>query len=235
MRTRFNITKSSGIYQIKSIRTGELYIGSAVCLSRRRNEHFSSFQLKKHSNKRLEGHSNKYGKEDLIFSIIEVCPKDTLIKREQYWIDKIGPEFNLNPIAGSQLGFKRSEKTKRLDRKRAKQRMKDPKLRQRLREAALKQFENPEQRKNLSDSAKSRSFGKDNPMYGKHHSKKAIALMKKRKKGKYLGKNNPNYGNHKLAGKNNPMYGRDFSGKNNPNYGHKWIYPYQIEFKKEIV
>jgi group I intron endonuclease len=51
--------------------------------------------------------------DDLIFSIIEYCPKDKLIEREQYWIDTLKPEFNICKIAGFTLGVKYSEKAKR--------------------------------------------------------------------------------------------------------------------------
>ena len=39
-----------------------------------------------------------------MFTIIEITNLENLIKREQYWIDTLNPEYNICPIAGSPLG-----------------------------------------------------------------------------------------------------------------------------------
>lgn len=44
--------------------------------------------------------------------ILEYCEKEELITREQYYIDKLSPSYNILKIAGSSLGFTHSEKTK---------------------------------------------------------------------------------------------------------------------------
>lgn len=44
--------------------------------------------------------------------ILEYCDLDVLIKREQYYIDLLKPEYNIINIANSRLGSKQSEETK---------------------------------------------------------------------------------------------------------------------------
>jgi group I intron endonuclease len=48
---------------------------------------------------------------DFIFIIFEYCEPDKLILREQFYIDALKPEYNINPIAGSRLGSKHSEES----------------------------------------------------------------------------------------------------------------------------
>ena len=46
--------------------------------------------------------------------ILEYCEIDTLMDREQYYLDKFNPEYNILKIAGSFRGFKHSEATKEI-------------------------------------------------------------------------------------------------------------------------
>lgn len=111
MRTRTKISNSSGIYQIRSKINGKIYVGSALCIKRRWQGHLTT--LNRNINSRyLQNHVNKYGVDDLQFSIIEFCPKEKLLEREQYWINTLQPQFNLAKIAGSNIGIKLSEETK---------------------------------------------------------------------------------------------------------------------------
>jgi group I intron endonuclease len=105
--------KKSGIYLIKSFINNKKYIGSAISISTRINRgHLKDLRNNKHDNTHLQNHVNKYGINDLQFSILETCPNEKLIEREQYWIDTLKPEFNICKIAGSTLGIKLSEETK---------------------------------------------------------------------------------------------------------------------------
>jgi len=99
------MTRCSGIYKIVSIYfPNRVYIGSAVNLSRRIRDHKSCLKVNKHANKKLQHHYNKYGQDDLIFSVIEFTSKEKLIEKEQYYIDLYSPYFNLCPHAGNSLG-----------------------------------------------------------------------------------------------------------------------------------
>lgn len=108
----------SGIYKIESsVHPDRLYIGSAVCIRRRKNDHFWSLENQTHKNPKLQAHYNKYGKDDLIFSVIAICnkgdlmPTDGVIWLEQLFINAYKPWFNIAKIAGSNIGIKRSKET----------------------------------------------------------------------------------------------------------------------------
>lgn len=102
----------SGIYQIKNLVNGKIYVGSASTLRNRKCNHFSDLRDNKHPNARLQNSYNKYGRSNFEFSIIEYCSKDKLVEREQHYIDTLDPYFNIRRIANSNLGFKFTEESK---------------------------------------------------------------------------------------------------------------------------
>src|SRR4051794_20615442 len=54
----------------------------------------------------------KYGYSKFSVEILEYCDSMDLIKREQYYIDLLKPEYNILKIAGSRLGSIHSEETR---------------------------------------------------------------------------------------------------------------------------
>jgi group I intron endonuclease len=107
--------KRTGIYIIKSkIKPERVYVGSAVDIAQRWRDHLSTLNNIRHRSPMLQNHVNKYGIEDLSFSILElVMFKEDLVRREQHYIDALNPFFNCLKIAGSPIGHKHSEETKR--------------------------------------------------------------------------------------------------------------------------
>lgn len=105
---------NSGIYKIANKVTGDFYIGSSVNIRKRFKMHKCYLKNNKHCNLKLQNVHNKYGIEKLSFKIIEyVGNKNNLIIREQYYLDNLYPEYNICKVAGSTLGKKLSEKTKK--------------------------------------------------------------------------------------------------------------------------
>lgn len=107
----------AGIYRIMNNVNGKCYIGSSVDTHRRQLQHFSALKNNKHYNTHLQNAYNKYGCDAFEFSVVENIEiteniKDILIEREQFWIDNIHPEYNILPVAGSNLGFNHTEETK---------------------------------------------------------------------------------------------------------------------------
>lgn len=102
----------SGIYEITSP-SGKRYIGSATCFRRRWSVHRSDLQRNKHHCKALQRAFNKYGCA-LEYRILEVCPKDALLIREQSYIDTAekGSLYNSALTAGSCLGTRHSAETR---------------------------------------------------------------------------------------------------------------------------
>jgi group I intron endonuclease len=104
----------SGIYRWNNIITNESYIGSSVNLAKRLYQYFSEKHLKKTI---LNGRSKicssllKYGYNSFTLDIIEHCDSNSVIKREQYYLDLLKPELNICKKAGSTLGRKHSHET----------------------------------------------------------------------------------------------------------------------------
>src|SRR6266566_2353132 len=54
----------------------------------------------------------KYDYSDFNLYILEYCDLDILIKREQYFLDLLKPEYNILKVAGSRFGHSASLKTR---------------------------------------------------------------------------------------------------------------------------
>ena len=90
---------------------GKSYIGSAVNISIRLSKYFQLSQLIIH-NVNVYKALLKYGYSNFSLEILEYCHKKDCINREQFYLDSLQPEYNLNPIAGSRQGSFQSSDTK---------------------------------------------------------------------------------------------------------------------------
>jgi len=211
--------KRSGIYKIQSIMHPErIYIGSAIDLKTRKATHFCNLKKGVHCSKKLQRHYNKYGRNDLIFSIIEPCFPVGLLAREQYYLDRLNPYFNTCKIAGNTLGSKLSEETKI----KISQALKGKKQSPRSAEA----------RKNISDSLKGRIFSEEHKrkiglaskgnkyLLGHRHSEETKLKISLTKRLRYA-REHPfpkekiikEHIKRDITGANNPMYGRKHSAE----------------------
>ena len=103
----------SGIYKIQSkIKPEKLYIGSAIQIKSRWALHIADLRKNQHHASKLQNHYNKYGEDDLVFTIIEPCLPPFLVIQEQHYIDKLKPFFNSRKRADSLLGYKWSKESK---------------------------------------------------------------------------------------------------------------------------
>lgn len=105
--------KKTGIYRIRNIIDGKIYIGSSCKLRIRQKIHLRSLNKGTHHSIHLQRSWNKYGKESFVFEILE-CGLDEhqLIAIEQKYIDNYRPEYNTSPTAGSSLGQIRSPESR---------------------------------------------------------------------------------------------------------------------------
>jgi group I intron endonuclease len=105
------------IYQITSkVHPDRIYVGSTLDFHDRVRRHKNQLKLKNHHNIKIQSHVDKHGIDDLLFSVLEIIcfeSKEQVIGREQYYIDTLNPYLNINIIADSSIGVKRSEETKR--------------------------------------------------------------------------------------------------------------------------
>ena len=156
----------SGIYCIRNKLDGKIYVGSASNLRHRFKHHRGYLRKGNHHCQPLQRSWNKYGEDNFEFIVIaSVLDKNKLVEVEQYFLDTFTPHdktigYNILKKAGSCLGVKRSEETKR--------KMSE----------AQKGTKNPNYGKKYSEERKKKiselTKGKNNPFYGKKHTLEAM-------------------------------------------------------------
>jgi group I intron endonuclease len=108
----------TGIYAIKHLESGKLYVGSAIDIRKRWTEHRKTLKKETHHSSLLQRAWNKYGKDAFVFVVLEeVYDMDRLIEREQYWINKTqscirGVGYNICINAGNRLGMRHTIEAK---------------------------------------------------------------------------------------------------------------------------
>lgn len=116
---KLKVLNESGVYLIKNITNGKVYIGSALNLRQRRSNHFSKLRNGNHSSRYLQNAFNKYGEENFIFEPIEYISQDEIWERESHWIkyyksnDRIYG-YNSRIYVTSNKGFKHTVESKKL-------------------------------------------------------------------------------------------------------------------------
>ena len=97
----------SGVYRWINKLNNKTYVGSGVDLSKRIKEYYNQSALKRNP-RPIHTALLKYGYENFKLEILKYCRADELIKKEQYYLDLLNPEYNILKKAYSLLGFKHS-------------------------------------------------------------------------------------------------------------------------------
>jgi group I intron endonuclease len=95
-----------GVYRIRHVGTGRLYIGSSVNMRRRWREHRAALCRGRHHSVALQRAWNKHGPSAFAFEPLLVCAAENAVFFEQRAIDALKPRLNCAPRAGSQLGYR---------------------------------------------------------------------------------------------------------------------------------
>lgn len=99
-----------GIYAVRHLASGKVYVGSAVNVAHRLYNHTWHLSRGTHKNAHLQSAWRKYGDVAFALELLEAVPRATdLISREQVWIDLFDAcnrtaGYNACPVAGSVLG-----------------------------------------------------------------------------------------------------------------------------------
>jgi group I intron endonuclease len=128
--SNFSLINKPGVYLITNLINGNKYVGSSAIMLRRLKEYLNPLYLERNlekGNSKLLRALLKYGYSNFEFKVLEMFehsllttqkrkqmpPKAELrlqlLAREQYFLDKIKPEYNINLKAGSNLGRSYSE------------------------------------------------------------------------------------------------------------------------------
>ncbi|HEY8804618.1 MAG TPA: NUMOD3 domain-containing DNA-binding protein, partial [Clostridium sp.] len=160
-----------GIYKIGNIVNGKYYIGSATIIDDRWRRHIGTLMNDNHDNSYLQRAWNKYGKDNFIFSIIElVYDLKELTNTEQKYFNELIPFddaiiYNMNENAnggGGNLGKKASDEA-----------------RKNMSNAQKGRTHSEETKRVMSENQK----GKSNSFYGKHFSIETLQKMSESRKG----------------------------------------------------
>ena len=92
---------------------GATYVGSTLDMHKRKGEHLANLRRQEHPNKRLQAIYNEHGADALHFQVLETCHWRQRLEREQHYIDTLKPSINIAPKAGSTIGLKHTEETKK--------------------------------------------------------------------------------------------------------------------------
>lgn len=155
-----------GIYKITNVVNGKVYIGQAVRINKRKNDHYYKLSNDRHDNKHLQSAYNKYGKDNFIFKVILYCEPFELTRYEQNLVDITCNIYNLRKLCtDSNKGLKYSEESKR------------------------KMSDGQRNRKPMSIETRTKislsNMGKIGTMLGKHHSEEARRKMSEARKAYY--------------------------------------------------
>lgn len=154
-----NHANSGGIYQIKNLSNGRIYIGSAAKFSARWSQHKKDLLSGKHGNKFLQNDFNKCGTDVFEFSVLEVVDGDKRARQkvEQRFIDQHFDNqvlcYNLKKqanVSRKDIPSKNPEETKRLISEASKRAWQDPEYIERMKASRS----TPEFKEKRSEAAK---------------------------------------------------------------------------------
>lgn len=168
----------SGIYVIENQINFKKYYGSSFDIKQRIYDHKRLLNKNKHYNIHLQNAWNKYGEDNFEFSLVFLCPPEKTYEIEQWFLDNIvkwGHDYNLAITAEGGSG-KHTKETK-----------------EKISKMNREFYKNhPEMRLFLSNLAKQRNAGEDNPMYGKTGEEAPMFGVKRPEHSKRMsGSNNP--------------------------------------------
>lgn len=102
---------ASGIYAIIHRASGRRYVGSSWNIRKRIREHLSALRFNRHHSPYLQKTWAKYGDVAFEIAVLELCPVEALIVREQHHMD-VQCALNARNVADRRMGVKHTAETK---------------------------------------------------------------------------------------------------------------------------
>lgn len=179
----------TGIYKITNLINNKIYIGQTTNFVKRKREHINNLIIGNHVNKHLQSAWNKYGKYCFTFELVELCERDSLTEREQYWIDYYGGIDSINVYnvrdAGDSGTF--SKETRALISTKLKGRHHTEATKLKIKHTSLGRHHTEEAKRKIGEASKGKKY-----MLGRHLSEET----KKKISEKLKGRPAPNKGSH---------------------------------------
>lgn len=99
------------MYRWTNVLSKKSYIGFVINLSHKLKNYSNLSYLEKEiqKNNSMIYRALKYGHHNFKLDILEYCVPSILVEREQYYFDKLKPEYNILKTAGSLTGFKHNK------------------------------------------------------------------------------------------------------------------------------
>lgn len=99
----------AGVYIITNISNNKRYVGSSNNMYLRLYNHISKLRLNRHGNGHMQNAFNKVGERYFDFEILQYIWDEALVdlvKLEQKYLDNISPEYNIQPLAYLNRGYR---------------------------------------------------------------------------------------------------------------------------------
>lgn len=156
-----------GIYLIRNLINGKVYIGKSINIYRRISAHISALNIKSkhHENEHFINAWHKYGRSNFSYTVLEECIFNELKEKELLYIEKYG---SLNRTLGYNFRLDSGSGMIPLD-----------STRKKYSEALIRRFSKQEERDKVSKRVK--EFWKNNPEI-----KNQMALNVKKAKKKFI-------------------------------------------------
>lgn len=195
------VPHSAGIYCFLNLANNKRYVGSAADLRQRMYGHLSCLRRDAGTNLYFQNAWNKHGEAGFEFVVLEECPRDQLIEREQFYIDFF-------KAAERSHGYNRSPK--------ANAGSHSPESKEKFRRSIRAKYE-----AGYVNHFKGKTHSKDTKdKIGAHKRGKTYEELYGEERGKQLRQGNSR------PGASNPMYGTHRAGNQNPMFGTKraWLF-----------
>lgn len=183
------------IYKITNTLNQKSYIGQTITkLSERfaKHKYLANHPEQQHNVSYIHRAIHKYGIENFTFETVEQIDNSLLNEREKYWIQYyntfVPDGYNLTKGGDGTAGFSRpqSEEEKKQRSESLKQYYKNhPEAKEKIGKRTSELWKNPEYRRKVTQSNKEfyknhpdMFKGKNNPMYGKHHTEQALKKIR---------------------------------------------------------
>lgn len=171
----------AGVYSWIHLDSKKTYIGSSIDLERRFRDYYNINYLEsvlKRSNSLITRSLLKYGYSNFSLEILEYCEPSETIPREQYYLDKLQPKFNILKVAGSFFGCLHSEESKAKISLALKARKASDETKQKMSDAKKGRIVSDETKAKMSLAKR----GENHYLYNKNHSDETKAKLRGRKR-----------------------------------------------------